>query len=87
MRRLALVLFGLSACGGAPLLHGLPQPNPAVVAGIAAVTAGVATIANPSAAGRPTEKDHADEGDRSDGKREQVPLEVLDRADAERPQP
>ena len=82
MRRILLVLV-LSACGGAPLLNAIPQPNKVAAAGIAAAAATAATIAFPNAAGMPKEQPRPDQG-QADGKREQVPLEVLDRADAER---
>jgi hypothetical protein len=70
------------ACGGSPVLSGLPRPNPAVVAGVAAAAATAMTVADPNFAARRTEqgKRAADEGD--DHPRETVPLEVLDRADA-----
>ncbi len=82
----ALLLASLTACGGAPLLHGLPRPNTTAVAGIAAAVATAATVANPAAAGRLQEQGKTPEREHEDGQREMVPVEVLDRIDQEEAQ-
>ncbi len=83
MLRYAVVLATVCACGGPPVLSRLPQPNPAVVAGIAAAAAGAATIADPQgAARRQDEKDAAKVRDmRGIPHRESIPPDVFDRLD------
>lgn len=80
MRRLIYPLV-LAACGGPPVLSHLPRPDPAVVAGIAAGAAAAATLANPSAAGRPKEKERPLADKKPIKVRETMPPEVLDRLD------
>ncbi len=76
---LAALVSSAAACGGAPLLAGAPQPNPAVVAGIAAAAATAATVADPAGAARLQEAKAAKDRETPPGKREVMPPELLDR--------
>jgi hypothetical protein len=55
MRTTLIALLLACGCTSRPLLAGLPRPNPAVAAGIAAGAAAAATIADPTAAQRQKE--------------------------------
>lgn len=77
-----MLLAGLTACGSTPILHGLPRPDPAVVAGIATAAATAATIADPQAAARIREQGKV-EAPPASGGREIVPPDVLERLDEE----
>lgn len=87
--RIASWLVATAACGG-PVLQNAPRPNPATVAGIAAATAAAITLAAPDATARNAEdtrrSGHVDR-DAPSGHRETAPVEVLDRLDAQRPEP
>ena len=79
---LAMSLFvACAGCGGQPVLSKLPQPNAAVVAGTAAAVAGVATVANPNAAGRKPEAPSPG-NERRTVSTERMPTDVLDRLEA-----
>jgi hypothetical protein len=78
-----LLALSLGACGG-PALQNVPQPNPAVVAGMAAALAGAATLADPHGA---THKPERQDEPNLDGVevKESVPAGVLDRLDKQPP--
>jgi hypothetical protein len=77
---LALFLAVWAACGGGPVLGNLPRPDPAVVAGAAAIAAGAATLANPNAAGKKPENENAAQHSKP-VRSERMPSDVLDRLD------
>jgi hypothetical protein len=80
MRRLAIALLLVSACGGPPVLSRVPRPNTAVVAAAAIGVATAATIADPKSAGRkPETRTPADDRPLAP---QQMPGDVLDRLDA-----
>jgi hypothetical protein len=82
VRRLALILLTLSACGGAPVAANVPTPNKAAAAGVAAGAAAALTLADPNAAAKSAE---AQKTDNKEGKPQKsggtVPADVLDRLD------
>lgn len=87
--RIASLLVAMAACGG-PVLQNAPRPNPAAVAGIAAATAAAITLAAPDATARNAENTQRSgqvDRDVPTGHRETAPVEVLDRLDAQRPEP
>lgn len=49
MTRLALLAALLCSCAAQPVLRNVPAPNPAIVAGAAAATAGVLSVLSPTA--------------------------------------
>jgi len=73
----------ISGCGGAPLLSGLPQPNKAVAAGIAVAAASAATALDPNGGARIKEAGKVQAPEKADEHRETIPLDVLDRMDAQ----
>lgn len=77
---LALLAFGLAACGGGPALQHAPRPDPTAVAGLAAAAAVAATLADPNL-NRTPEKKAADKSDRPKASHATVPSDVLDRLD------
>lgn len=79
MRRLLAILL-LSGCGGQPLLHDVPRPDPAVVAAAAAAVAGAATLADPQGAAKRNERETTP--DLRGVKAQRMPGDVLDRLDA-----
>jgi hypothetical protein len=81
--RWMLIVAGLAACGGPPILSGLPRPDPKVVAGLAAAGAAAATVMDPNAAARIREAGKQGEPEPTTKGREVVPPDVLERLDAE----
>lgn len=81
----AVVLVLVAACGASqtPLLAGVPHPNTAAVAGIAAATAAAVTLASPSRAQQKPE-DKVNEDTPPQKVTEQVPSGVFDRLDAQK---
>ncbi len=80
--RAALVLLLSIACGG-PALQNVPHPNNAAMAGGFAAAAAAITLASPDAATKKPEKNVYD--DRTGVQvKENVPSDVLDRADQAR---
>ncbi|HKA91540.1 MAG TPA: hypothetical protein VKE22_27950 [Haliangiales bacterium] len=69
------LIVTLGGCGHAP------QPDPGVMAGIAAAVAGAATLADPAAAGRKPESARPKQSEAAPGQRETIPPDVLDRLD------
>lgn len=86
MRRLGLIgtaaVVLAAACGGPPLLAGVPQPNTAKAAGVAAAVAGAATLADPQGAARRAEANKPVEELRPQRSGGEVPSDVLDRLDS-----
>ena len=70
-----------AGCGGPPLLHNSPRPDPAVVAAAAAAVAGAATLADPQGAARRNERERGDTRDPRAVPAAQMPGDVLDRID------
>ncbi len=80
-----IALFMIAACGGEPkqpFLANAPHPDNAAVAGVAAGAAAAMTLADPNAAtrGKP-EKPKEETNKEPIEVKEQVPADVLDRAD------
>ena len=80
MKRIAIALVVVGACGGGTLLQNVPRANPAAVAGAAAATAAILTAVDPNAATRKPEKKD-DNAPREQKVKETVPADVLDRLD------
>lgn len=55
MTRLALLAVLLCSCATQPVLRNVPAPNPAIVAGAAAATAGVLSLLAPPSLPTPAE--------------------------------
>lgn len=84
--KMIAVLAALAACGGPPVLHNAPRPNPAAVAGAAALVAGAATVADPQAAAHRQDeanKEGVPPPPPGGGSGALVPEDVLDRLDAQ----
>jgi hypothetical protein len=76
---LALASFvACAGCGGQPIGSHVPRPPTAVVAGTAAAVAGIATLADPGAAGKKPEAPSPG-NERRTVSTERMPGDVLDR--------
>ena len=88
---LALLIIGCGAgCGAAPnqpVLANVPHPNTGAAAGIAAGAAAAITLADPDAATRGPEKKKESTDMKGQKVKDNVPADVLDRADHEASQP
>lgn len=78
------MLAMVTGCMRAPLLVNAPRPDPAVVAGLSAATAGLLALANPEALQKRIERAYLDAMPEERPMRvtEVVNAEVLDRLDA-----
>lgn len=85
------LLLALVACGAEPkqpLLANAPHPDNAAVAGVAAGAAAAAVLADPNAATRGKPEKSADQPEKQPvNVKENVPSDVLDRADQKTPAP
>jgi hypothetical protein len=78
-----LAAAALLACGGPPVGSKVPRPDPTPIAVGAAAAATALTLANPNLAGQKTnEADDGREPRESREPRQDVPMDVLDRAEA-----